>query len=105
MQSDIASDDEYDSNEPPPLVLNFDELTRRASIVVSWTCTRWRKVTKGRFHEIFLLFFSSHNASEDDVKDGDFIETEWSCLARVSREPETVEKLISEVEMMQYIRS
>jgi aminoglycoside phosphotransferase (APT) family kinase protein len=105
MDSDSSSDDEYDSDEPAPLVLNFGELARRASIAVSRPCTRWRKLTKGRFHEIFVLFFNSDGASENGVKNGDVIGTEWSCIARISREPETFEKLRSEVETMQYVRS
>ena len=104
MHSDM-SDDEYDSDEPVPLVLDFNELTRRASIALSRTCTRWRKLTKGRFHEIFVLSFSSDDSSQGDMKGGDVLEKEWSCIARVSREPETVEKLRSEVETMQYVRS
>lgn len=98
--------EEYDSDEPAPLVLDFDQLTRRASLAVSRTCTGWRKLTKGRFHEIFILFFSG-DASESVQGGGrgpDVTGTEWSCIARVSREPEMVEKLMSEVETMQYVR-
>jgi Ser/Thr protein kinase RdoA (MazF antagonist) len=106
MHTDFLSDDdEYDSDEPVPLVLDLNELSRRASIAVSRTCTHVRKLTKGRFHEIFLLFFNSDNSSPVGATGGDILETEWSCIARVSREPEKVEKLISEVETMQYVGS
>lgn len=104
MNSDISSE-EYDSDEPAPLVLDFKELTRRASIAVSRTCTRWRKLTTGRYHEIFVLFFRPDDDSHDETEDGDLFEREWSCIARVSREPENVEKLMSELETMQYVRS
>lgn len=109
MLSSILSDEEYDSDEPAPLVLDFNQLTRRASLAVSRTCTGWRKLTKGRFHEIFVLFFGGNagesiqgGASGPDVPGS---ESEWSCIARVSREPEMIEKLMSEVETMQYVRS
>jgi len=97
------NDDEYLDDEPPPLVLDFDALKRRASIALSRTCTHWRKLTKGRYHEIFLLFFSSES-SGDDANAGYAHETEWSCIARVSREPENVAKLVSEVATMEYLR-
>ena len=104
MPSDISSAEEYDSDEPPPLLLDFGALTRRASIAVSRTCTRWHKLTKGRYHEIFVLFFGSDDSSHRQWKAGNAPEMEWSCIARVSREPERVAKLISEVETMQYVR-
>jgi len=102
MHSGILSDDEYDSDEPPPLVLDLGQLTQRASLALSRRCTGWRKLTKGRFHEIFVLFFS---AESDAHSDRGSAESEWSCIARVSRQPETFEKLISEMETMKYVRS
>jgi hypothetical protein len=105
MHSDIASDDEYDSDEPSPLKLDFKELTRRASLAVPRPCTRWRKLTKGRYHEIFVLFFGSDDNYQSETERGDFHEKEWSCIARVSRKPESIQKLLSEVQTMEYASS
>jgi predicted Ser/Thr protein kinase len=107
MPSDILSDDEYDSDEPPPLALNFNELTRLASLAVSRTCTGWRKLTKGRFHQIFVLSFTSNinQVGQAGMNGANSTEGEWSCIARVSRQPETIQKLISEAETVEYVRS
>ena len=105
MHSDILDEDEYDSDELALLVLNFNEFARRASIAVSRMCTGWRKLTKGRFHEIFVLFFTSDYSSRSDIKGGDVFETEWGCIARISRETEKVEILMSEMETMQHVHS
>ena len=98
---------DYDSDEEPPVAINFQELRRRAGLAVSRTCTDIRLLTKGRYHEIFLLSFdnsddpTSHNTplgnGADSVK-------EWNCIARVSRQPECIKKLISEMETMEYVR-
>ena len=100
-----SSDDEYDSDEPPPVVINFQELRRRAALAVSRTCTGIRKLTKGRFHEIFILSFrTSNELNSHNMMLGNGSEKEWSCIARISRQPEPVQKLISEVETMEYVR-
>lgn len=102
-----SGDDEYDSDEPPPVVIDLKELSRRASLAVSRICTNVRKLTKGRYHEIFLLSFhnsddpSSHNMTLVEEK-GSLVE--WTCIARISREVESVEKLLSEVQTMEHVR-
>ena len=104
MHSDSPSDDEYDSDEPAPLVLDLDILGRRASHAVSRTFTHWRKLTKGRYHEVFVLYFTSDDTPRPTT-DGQHTDNQWTCIARVSRQPEMLEKLQSEVETMEYIRS
>src|SRR5436309_14585462 len=105
MLSGILSDEEYDSDEPAPLLLDFNQLTRRASLAVSQTCIGWHKLTTGRFHEIFVLSFGGDESFQGGARGTGVPGTEWSCIARVSREPEMVEKLMREVETMQYVRS
>jgi hypothetical protein len=100
MLSDTSgenSEDEYDSFEPERLELDLKELKRRASLALSRTCSRVLKLTRGRFHEIFVLYFSAHDETPN--------EQEWSCIARISRRPESLEKLLSEVQTMRYVRS
>ena len=66
-----SDDDSYDSDEPLSLVLDLNEFIQRASLAVSRKCIDSRKMTRGRYHEIFTLFF-------EDGKQ----EKEWSCIAR-----------------------
>jgi len=97
-----SSDDEYDSDEPLPVVINLQELRRRAGLAVSRACTNIRKLTKGRFHEIFTLSFHNSDLNSHDT----LLENcwHWSCIARISRQPEPVQKLVCEVETMKYVR-
>jgi len=105
-EDELPFDEDYDSDEPPPVAINLQELKRRAGLAVSRTCTNIRLLTKGRYHEIFLLsFHDSHHTSHNmQLSNGTASSVKWSCIARISRQPECVKKLVSEVETMEYVR-
>lgn len=90
--SNASSDDSYDSDEPPPLEPNVDELLSRISESpqVGRQLSSARRLTRGRYHEIYALFSLDHR---------------WSCIARLSRSVESPAKLSSEVATMKYVRA
>lgn len=97
---------DYDnSDEPGPLELDFNELMYQASRSLSRRCHHLRKVTNGRYHEIFILYFSSDEIQQKSTDQPAVGDEEWSCIARVSRQPESVEKLMSEIETMRLVKS
>jgi len=86
---DSSSDDSYDADEPPPLEPNIDELLSRVSSRVGRPLLSARRLTRGRYHEIYALFSLRR----------------WSCIARLSRSTESTAKLSSEVATMKYVRA
>ncbi|KAK7454031.1 hypothetical protein VKT23_011542 [Stygiomarasmius scandens] len=83
------SAEEYDSDEYSPLEPNFPILYSRVSEATGRQIISSRKLTRGRYHEIFILSSS----------DG------WSCIARFARCTQSEEKIFSEVATMQYVRA
>lgn len=91
-----------DDSESSESGANLDELKAYVSMVLSRTCTRIERMTSGRNHEIFVLYFSALNGQGRMMAHG---EEEWSCIARVSIIPEIPEKLISEAATLRLIKS
>lgn len=86
----VDSAGSYDSEEPEPLELDLDALKIIANTIITdhGRCVGVRKLTRGTYHEIFLCSFSD----------------EWSCIARVPRRSESLDKARSEVAIMRYVR-
>lgn len=85
MASDGSGEDEaYESDEYPELHPNFIALQTRIRSDLSFEILSWRKLTRGRYHEIYVL-----QASEDR-----------SYIARFSRFAESPAKLQSEAATM-----
>lgn len=83
--SDISSDDSHPALEP-----DVDELLACISLQVGKQLSSARKLTRGRYHEIYALLSPDKR---------------WGCIARLSRSTESKEKLLSEVATMKYIRA
>ncbi|KDR71421.1 hypothetical protein GALMADRAFT_253739 [Galerina marginata CBS 339.88] len=82
--SDPIDNEVYDSDEYPELHPNFPALHARILSTLSSEILSWRKLTRGRYHEIHLLQVSSAT----------------SYIARFSRFAESPVKLQSEVATM-----
>lgn len=81
-----SADDPYDSDEPPELSLNLPQLKLIASSIFGRPCTAVRKLTRGRYHEVFVLSFGGDVTSPG----GSAPSTPSSinppdCIARFSR--------------------
>ncbi|TRM64034.1 hypothetical protein BD626DRAFT_536706 [Schizophyllum amplum] len=86
-------DEEFLSDELPPLKLDFDVFQRHIlDSPVSGRITSWKRTSRGRAHEIFILH------GEEGVPPEGYI-------ARFSRYEEKPEKLRSEAATMQYVRA
>lgn len=94
MSGYSSVNEEYDSDGPARLKLNFSELKTQASTALSRLCIRVKQMSKGSNHEIFTLFFEPKSP----------LEPEWSCIARLTRGDESIEKAMSEIETMRYVR-
>ncbi|KAJ5774433.1 hypothetical protein N7457_009329 [Penicillium paradoxum] len=94
-----SADEEYDSDEPPELNLNFQELKECASTVASARCINIRKLTRGRYHEIFLLDFEPGSETKVEVA-----RAQHSCIARLTRGDESLAKATSELATMRYVK-
>lgn len=91
-----SADDGYSSDEAPELKLDLQKLQDIASDVASARCFRIRKLTRGTNHEVFLLEFEPGIESK--------METTNSCIARVARHAESLEKATSELATMRYVK-
>jgi hypothetical protein len=87
---DAASSDSYDSDEILPLEPKVDELLSLVSHQVGRQLLFIRRLTRGRYHEIYALFSPDR---------------QWSCIARLSRSIESTAKLSSELATMKYVRA
>ncbi|KAJ3506907.1 hypothetical protein NLJ89_g6602 [Agrocybe chaxingu] len=93
MDSDSNTCDSYDSDEYPELHPNFDALQNRILSDLNLSLARWQKLTKGRYHEIYVLYTSPTDGSEGN-----------KLIARFSRFIECPKKLQSEIATMRYVR-
>ncbi|KAF5383119.1 hypothetical protein D9615_005056 [Tricholomella constricta] len=88
--SDVSTEESYSSDEFPPLEPDLDKLMAHVSQVVEMKLALAKKLTRGRYHEIYTLHCP---------------ERQWSCIARLSRFQESPSKLSSEVATMEYVRT
>jgi aminoglycoside phosphotransferase (APT) family kinase protein len=86
---DSSDEDGYDSDEYPELQPNFPALRARIVSNLHSNIFSWTKLTRGRYHEIYLL----HSSKEKNY------------IARFSRFAESPTKLQSEIATMRYIRA
>jgi hypothetical protein len=90
--SDISSVDSWNEHEAPPLNLNYEALKHLVDHFLSGShgaCIEIIAMRRGGFHEIRVLHF----------EDG------WSCIARFTREYESLEKTESELATIEYVRN
>lgn len=94
-----SADEEYDSDEPPELVLDLENLKTCASNALSASCISVRKLTRGRFHEIFVLEFDRAPDLNPAVA-----KANYTCIARLTRGKENLDKAKSELATTRYVR-
>ena len=88
-----TDDEEFLSEELPPLKLDFDAFRRQVlESPVARKVTSWKRTSRGRAHEIFIVY------GEDGVPPEGYV-------ARFSRYVEEPAKLRSEAATMQYVRT
>ncbi|KAL1715988.1 kinase-like domain-containing protein [Schizophyllum commune] len=88
-----TDDEEFLSEELPPLKLDFDAFQRQVlESTVARKVTSWKRTSRGRAHEIFIVY------GEDGVPPEGYV-------ARFSRYVEEPAKLRSEAATMQYVRT
>ncbi|KAL6918797.1 hypothetical protein FSHL1_002791 [Fusarium sambucinum] len=100
MSSYSSADDEYDSDEPPELDLDIEELKIRATEAMRATCTTVERLTRGSWHEIFALGFEETDATPyESLK-----RAKYSCIARFARVKGNDAKEESEVATIRYLK-
>ncbi|KAF4459678.1 Aim9p [Fusarium albosuccineum] len=100
MSSYSSADDEYDSDEPPELVLDLDKLKDRATETMHAACISVKRLTRGSRHEIFALKFEETDATPHES----LIRAKYSCIARFARVKGTVAKEESEIATIRYLK-
>ncbi|KAM5349652.1 hypothetical protein ACJ41O_006157 [Fusarium nematophilum] len=100
MSSYSSADDEYDSDEPPEIDLNFDKLLNRAKETFNATCKSARRLTRGSWHEIFVLEFEEADA----VRYESLARSGHSCIARFARVKGYGAKEESEIATIRYLK-
>lgn len=100
MSSYSSADDEFDSDEPPELNLNLAKLMDRASKTLHATCTSAKRLTRGAWHEIFVLEFQQAEA----VPSGPLARSGYSCIACLARVKEVPAKGESEIATIRYVK-
>jgi hypothetical protein len=113
-----------DENEPPPLVLNLEPVAHQIITLCAYewdhrnVTVRFQKLTKGRYHEIFVAQCFEDLTSrtfqegitlekgESSAKDEISADSNplWECIVRFSRQPEPPAKLLSELDTITLIR-
>lgn len=63
MWSYSSADAEYDSDEPLGLQLNFDKLKERAAEVFGSKCISVKRLTRGPWHEVYVLYFDAKDST------------------------------------------
>lgn len=94
-----SADADFESGEPPELKLDLQELKDCASTVASATCTKARRITRGAYHDIFLLEFDTGSETLVEIEGA-----RHSCIARLTRREESLAKATSELATMQHVR-
>lgn len=94
-----SANEDYESDEPPKLKLDLQELKQCASTIASATCIRARRLTRGGYHEIFLLEFGVGPETLVEIK-----RARNSCIARLTRSEESLAKATSELATMRHGR-
>lgn len=94
-----SADEEYDSDEPPELKPDLEKMKDCASTIASATCTKARRLTRGTYHEIFLLEFDAGSETLVEIE-----RARHSGIARLTRSEESLAKAISELATMRHVK-
>ncbi|OQE25152.1 hypothetical protein PENSTE_c006G08279 [Penicillium steckii] len=94
-----SADEEYASHELPALKLDLQKLKDCASEVASARCVNVRKLSRGAFHEIFILDFEPNPNTMVEIA-----KARNSCIARFTRREEPMQKATSELATMKYVK-
>ncbi|KFH41323.1 hypothetical protein ACRE_079570 [Hapsidospora chrysogenum ATCC 11550] len=97
----------YDSDEPPPLELNIEELLIRATAALGTRCTSAERLTKGANHEIYVLTFEEWQQGGGGMPHSGLTrEAGNCCIARFTREKSdtAVRRDASEAATLAYLR-
>jgi aminoglycoside phosphotransferase (APT) family kinase protein len=99
MSSYSSADDGYDSDEPPELEIDLDELMELATDILHIKCTGVKKLTRGAHHEVFTLQFQEAPTAPESLAQAGF-----ACIARFTRGNSDTAKSLSEIATARRIR-
>ena len=87
MSLHSSADDEYDSDEPLELQLDLAKLMDCASAALRAPCTSAKRLTRGSWHEIFILQFEERDPTDlgADAPAASLAQAGFSCIARLAR--------------------
>ncbi|KAH7175377.1 kinase-like domain-containing protein [Dactylonectria macrodidyma] len=100
MSSYSSADDEYDSDEPPELQLDIPKLIELATETFQATCTSAKRLTRGSWHEIFVLQFQAG----DSIPFESVARSGYCCMARFARVKGISAKEESEIATIRYLK-
>ncbi|KAM0438678.1 hypothetical protein ACHAPT_001434 [Fusarium lateritium] len=100
MSSYSSADDEYDSDEPPELELNLDKLKDLATKALQANYTSAKRLTRGSWHEIFVLKFQESSAASFQS----LARSGYSCIARFARVKGASAKEESEIATIRHVK-
>jgi len=100
MSSYSSANDEYDSDEPPPLELDLRKLKDHATEIFHARCTTVKRLTRGSWHEIYVLKFEAANTIQHES----LVQADFSCIARFARITGARAKEESEIATIRYIK-
>ncbi|KAH7347258.1 kinase-like domain-containing protein [Plectosphaerella cucumerina] len=90
------------SDEPPKLELDHDKLKDFATNALGLECTQVTRLTQGSYHEIFVLSFSKPEDNTTHVFPS-LVRSDFTCIARFTREKSYDGKDASEIATIQYL--
>ncbi|KPM45205.1 hypothetical protein AK830_g1320 [Neonectria ditissima] len=100
MSSYSSANDEYELDEPPELQLNLRKLKDLATETFHTTCTSAKRLTRGSWHEIFVLNFEEVAAISHEF----LLRSGNCCIARFARVKGHSAKEESEIATIQYLK-
>ncbi|VUC37044.1 unnamed protein product [Clonostachys rosea] len=101
MPNSASSIESYDSDEPPPLNINLEQLMASATGILQAQCTGAVPMARGANHEVFLLSFEPSASAHPGITKSDY-----RCVARFTREnsANATTRDASEVSTLQYLK-
>jgi hypothetical protein len=87
------------------LAVDIDELKSCASNALGFLCSHARLLASGSTYHVFVLYFAADDNNMNIPEGGIMEHGNWTCIARVAQEIQPIERLLSEIRTMQYIKS
>ena len=104
MSLHSSADDDYGSDEPPELQLDLAKLMDCASAALRAPCTSAKRLTRGSWHEIFILQFEEPDLIDPGAAPASSLaQAGFSCIARLARVKGDGGKEESEITTIRYL--